>query len=161
CKGGQAADMKIGAGTPKAGLAKGLERPAASIGGQTKSKTQTERSGGVFGYPLCRPLQGPVFALGFRATRRPGKHSLPHIDLAAAPFHLDGEATAWVHATRDAFSPRDKRSQLSVLMERGTPDQVAEAVRSFKPGGITRIYSDDLVAEVALARDLFALSAVP
>lgn len=83
------------------------------------------------------------------------------IDLAAAPFHLDEEAIAWVAATRDAFSPRDKLAQLFVLLVRGTPDETAEAVRSFKPGGITRIYSADLEAEIALARDLGTLSAVP
>jgi beta-N-acetylhexosaminidase len=83
------------------------------------------------------------------------------IDLAAAPFHLDDEAIAWVNTVRDGFSPRDKLAQLFVLLERGTPDEVAEEVRSFKPGGITRIYSADLDAEIALARDLGTLSAVP
>jgi len=83
------------------------------------------------------------------------------IDLAAAPFHLDDDAVAWVHATRDSFSPRDKLAQIFVLLARGTTQQTAEQVRSFKPGGITRIYSDDLEAEIALARDLSTLSAVP
>jgi beta-N-acetylhexosaminidase len=86
---------------------------------------------------------------------------MAQIDLAAAPFHLDDEAIAWVNTVRDAFSPRDKLAQLFVLLERGTPEEVAEEVRSFKPGGITRIYSADLDAEIALARDLGTLSAVP
>ncbi|WP_092180687.1 glycoside hydrolase family 3 N-terminal domain-containing protein [Devosia sp. YR412] len=68
---------------------------------------------------------------------------------------------AWVAATRDSLSPRDKLAQLFVLLERGTPQEVAEEVRSFRPGGITRIYSDDLFAEIALARDLGTLSAIP
>lgn len=83
------------------------------------------------------------------------------IDLSAAPFNLDDEAIAWVAATRDAFTPRDKLAQLFVLLERGSPAEVAEEVRSFKPGGITRIYSPDLDAEIALARDLNTMSAVP
>ncbi len=83
------------------------------------------------------------------------------IDLSAAPFNLDDEAMAWVAATRDAFTPRDKLSQLFVLLERGSPAEAAESVRSFRPGGITRIYSDDLHAEIELARDLGTLSAVP
>ena len=83
------------------------------------------------------------------------------IDLSAAPFNLDDEAVAWVAATRDSLTPRDKLAQLFVLLERGTPAEVAGNVRSFKPGGITRIYSDDLAAEIALARDLEALSAIP
>jgi len=83
------------------------------------------------------------------------------IDLSAAPFNLDDEAIAWVNTTRDGFSPRDKLSQLFVLLARGTPEEVAEEVRSFKPGGITRIYSGDLEAEVGLARDLGTMSAVP
>ena len=86
---------------------------------------------------------------------------LASIDLSAAPFNLDDEAIAWVAATRDAFTPRDKLSQLFVLLERGTPSEVAESVRSFRPGGITRIYSDDLEAEIALARDLGTMAAVP
>ena len=83
------------------------------------------------------------------------------IDLAAGPFHLDDEAIAWVNTVRDAFSPRDKLAQLFVLLERGAPAEAAEEVRGFKPGGITRIYSADLDAEIALARDLGTLSAVP
>jgi beta-N-acetylhexosaminidase len=86
---------------------------------------------------------------------------MAQIDLSAAPFNLDDEAIAWVAATRDAFTPRDKLSQLFVLLERGAPGEVADNVRSFKPGGITRIYSDDLRAEIELARDLGTLSAVP
>ncbi|MBU1307749.1 MAG: glycoside hydrolase family 3 protein, partial [Alphaproteobacteria bacterium] len=83
------------------------------------------------------------------------------IDLSAAPFNLDDAAIAWVHATRDSLSPRDKLAQLFVLLARGTPDETAEAVRSFKPGGITRIYSDDLIAEYNLAQELAGLSAIP
>lgn len=83
------------------------------------------------------------------------------IDLAAAPFHLDDDAMAWVHATRDSLSPRDKLAQLFVLLARGTPEQTIEQVRSFKPGGITRIYSADLDAEIALARQLDERAAVP
>ena len=83
------------------------------------------------------------------------------IDLSAAPFNLDDEAMAWVAATRDSFTPRDKLSQLFVLLERGSSAEAAENVRSFRPGGITRVYSDDLDAEIELARDLGTLSAVP
>jgi beta-N-acetylhexosaminidase len=86
---------------------------------------------------------------------------LAPIDLSAAPFNLDDEAMAWVAATRDAFTPRDKLSQLFVLLERGSPAEAAESVRSFRPGGITRIYSNDMNAEIELARDLGTLSAVP
>jgi len=86
---------------------------------------------------------------------------LAPIDLSAAPFNLDDDAIAWVAATRDGLSPRDKLAQLFVLLERGTPEEVAENVRSFKPGGITRIYSADLNAEIDLARDLGTLSAIP
>jgi beta-N-acetylhexosaminidase len=86
---------------------------------------------------------------------------LASIDLSAAPFNLDDEAMAWVAATRDSFTPRDKLSQLFVLLARGTPAEVADEVRSFRPGGITRIYTDDLSAEIELARDLGTRSAVP
>src|SRR5690606_23360434 len=68
---------------------------------------------------------------------------------------------AWVASTRDALSPRDRLAQLFVLLGRGAPDEVAEQVRSFRPGGITRIYSDDLGAEIDLVRNLGAMSTVP
>ena len=83
------------------------------------------------------------------------------IDLAAAPFHLDDAAMAWVHATRDALTPRDKLAQLFVLLARGTPAETTDMVRSFRPGGITRIYSADLDVELALSRELASLSPLP
>ena len=83
------------------------------------------------------------------------------IDLYASPFHLDNEAIAWVHTTREALMPRDKLAQLFVLLARGEPDEVSETVRSFKPGGITRIYSDDLAAEIGLVQALSEHSAIP
>ena len=83
------------------------------------------------------------------------------LDLAAAPFNLDEAGIAWVEATRQGLSPRDKLAQLFVLLARDTPEAVAETVRSFRPGGITRVYSDDLGAEIGLARQLAALSPVP
>jgi beta-N-acetylhexosaminidase len=82
------------------------------------------------------------------------------IDLYARPFGLDNEAIEWVHATREALSPRDRLAQLFVLLARGEPEQVSETVRGFKPGGITRIYSTDLEAEIGLAQALDQ-SAVP
>ena len=59
------------------------------------------------------------------------------LDLSAAPFNLDEEAIAWVHATRDGLAPRDKLAQLFVLLARGDADQALEAVRAFRPGGVT------------------------
>lgn len=83
------------------------------------------------------------------------------IDLYARPFSLDNEAIAWVHTTREALSPRDKLAQLFVLLARGAPDEVNETVRSFKPGGITRVYSADLAAEIGLVQELAEHSAIP
>lgn len=82
-------------------------------------------------------------------------------DLSAAPFNLDQNAIAWVHATRDALSPRDKLAQLFVLLARGDADQALESIRSFRPGGVTRIYSDDLANEIAFARQLDAIGPAP
>ncbi|WP_323014820.1 glycoside hydrolase family 3 protein [Devosia sp.] len=86
---------------------------------------------------------------------------MAQIDLSAAPFNLDDEAIAWVATTLEALSPRDKLAQLFVLLERGAPTEVIDEVRGFRPGGITRIHSDDMVAEIALARDLGEASAIP
>jgi beta-N-acetylhexosaminidase len=66
-----------------------------------------------------------------------------------------------VATTRDSLTPRDRLAQLFVLLERGAPAGVEEAVRSFKPGGITRIYSDDLEAEINLMCALGAQSTIP
>lgn len=83
------------------------------------------------------------------------------IDLSAAPFNLDDEAIAWVHATRDGLAPRDKLAQLFVLLARGPADEALEAVKTFRPGGITRIYSDDLASEISFARRLDAVGPAP
>ncbi|WP_407065622.1 glycoside hydrolase family 3 protein [Devosia sp.] len=83
------------------------------------------------------------------------------IDLQAAPFNLDDEAIAWVEQTLVGLSTADKISQLFVLLSRTPPEQtLAELVR-FKPGGITRIYSADVDAEIALARSYIEASAIP
>jgi beta-N-acetylhexosaminidase len=86
---------------------------------------------------------------------------LAHLDLSAAPFNLDDEATAWVHATRDALTPRDKLAQMFVLLARGDSASALEALRSFRPGGVTRIYSDNLAEELAFARQLDAIGPAP
>ncbi len=83
------------------------------------------------------------------------------IDLSAAPFHLDDNAIAWVHETRDALSPRDKLAQLFVLLSREAPGEVLDGLRAFKPGGITRLYSGDLAAEIGLMRRIDSAGPVP
>ncbi|WEJ33288.1 glycoside hydrolase family 3 N-terminal domain-containing protein [Devosia sp. SD17-2] len=83
------------------------------------------------------------------------------LDLTAAPFHLDDEAIAWVHATRDGLMPRDKLAQLFVLLARGSADDARDMLRSFRPGGVTRIYTPDLEAEIALARDYDSFGPAP
>ncbi len=83
------------------------------------------------------------------------------IDLSAAPFNLDEAATAWVHATRDSLSPRDKLAQLFVLLSRGAPEEALEVIRAFKPGGITRIFTPELADEIALMRQIDSAGPVP
>ena len=83
------------------------------------------------------------------------------IDLSAAPFHLDEAAAAWVHSTRDSLSPRDKLAQLFVLLSREAPEEALEAIRAFKPGGITRIFTPDLADEIALMRQIDSAGPVP
>ncbi len=83
------------------------------------------------------------------------------IDLAAAPFHLDETAVAWVHETRDALSPRDKLAQLFVLLSREAPEEALASMRSFRPGGVTRVYGGDLAAEIGLMQQIDAAGPVP
>jgi len=86
---------------------------------------------------------------------------LSAIDLTTAPFNLDDDAIAWVHSTREALAPRDKLAQLFVLLARGEPDEALETIRSFRPGGVTRIYSGDLASEIDFARQLAAIGPAP
>lgn len=83
------------------------------------------------------------------------------IDLSAAPFHLDEAAIAWVSETRDRLSPRDKLAQLFVLLSRGDAAEALEPLRSFKPGGITRIFTPDLDSEIGLMRQIDQAGPVP
>ncbi len=55
------------------------------------------------------------------------------LDLAAAPFNLDEAGIAWVEATRQGLSPRDKLAQLFVLLERDTPEAMKSYLGSFDP----------------------------
>jgi beta-N-acetylhexosaminidase len=86
---------------------------------------------------------------------------LSAIDLATAPFNLDDDAIAWVHTTREALAPRDKLAQLFVLLARGEPEEALEAIRAFRPGGVTRIYSGDLAAEIDFVRQLDGIGPAP
>ena len=83
------------------------------------------------------------------------------IDLSAAPFHLDEAGMAWVHETRDGLSARDKLAQLFVLLSREAPEAAVDALRAFKPGGMTRLYSGDLAAEIELMRQIEGAGPVP
>ena len=83
------------------------------------------------------------------------------IDLSAAPFHLDAAAIAWVHETRESLSPRDRLAQLFVLLSREAPDAALATLASFRPGGVTRIYSSDLAAEIGLMRQIDSAASVP
>lgn len=83
------------------------------------------------------------------------------IDLSAAPFNLDETAIAWVNQTRDALSARDKLAQLFVLLSRAAPNEALDELRSFKPGGITRIYSGDLAAEIELMGQIDQVGPAP
>ena len=83
------------------------------------------------------------------------------IDLSAAPFNLDEAAIAWVHETRNTLSARDRLAQLFVLLSREAPAEALEAARAFKPGGITRLYTEDLEGEVALMQQIDAAAPVP
>lgn len=83
------------------------------------------------------------------------------IDLTAAPFHLDQAALDWVSATRDSLSPRDKLAQLFVLISREPAAEAVEPLRSFKPGGVTRLFTADLEGELALMEQIDKVGPVP
>ena len=70
--------------------------------------------------------------------------------LAAAPFKLDGAAIAWVRETFSALSPRDKLTQLFKLRSVGSDPAALDAIKAFKPGGVTRVPGADAAEEIAI-----------
>ncbi|MDC9822913.1 glycoside hydrolase family 3 N-terminal domain-containing protein [Devosia sp. ZB163] len=81
--------------------------------------------------------------------------------LAKAPFNLDAEAIAWVKSTLAGLTPDDKLRQLFNLRIAGNNPADLDAVRAFRPGGITRHSGADMAAERALIASLNAAAPVP
>ena len=81
--------------------------------------------------------------------------------LAKAPFSLDTEAIAWVKSTLAGLTPDDKLRQLFNLRIAGNNPADLDAVRAFRPGGITRHSGADMAAERALIASLNAAAPVP
>jgi len=81
--------------------------------------------------------------------------------LAKAPFNLDTEAIAWVKSTLAGLSPDDKLRQLFNLRIAGNNPADLDAVRAFRPGGITRHSGADMAAERTLIASLNAAAPVP
>lgn len=83
--------------------------------------------------------------------------------LAAAPFKLDGTAIAWVRATLAAMSPRDRLTHLFNLRLASNDPAAIDAVKAFRPGGVTRAPAPGAGAadEIALIDGLHAASDVP
>ncbi len=67
--------------------------------------------------------------------------------LRAAPFHLDAEAIAWVHAAFGRLTPDDKIRQLFNLRSQGDDPAMLRAQQAFRPGSITRVPGPDWAAE--------------
>jgi beta-N-acetylhexosaminidase len=81
--------------------------------------------------------------------------------LRAAPFCLDDAAVAWVQATLAALTPRQQIGQLFTLSLQGFDPADVQAIRDFAPGGITRFFSPDGAAEIALLDGLRLEAPVP
>lgn len=61
------------------------------------------------------------------------------IDLAAAPFHLDGAAQQWVHDTLDRLTVEEKAGQLFCLLAvPATPEEIDRDFAVAQPGGYMR-----------------------
>ena len=86
---------------------------------------------------------------------------MTHLDLEAKPFALSRDAIEWVVRTRQSLSLRDKLAQLFVLMASGDARSTLSMAEQFRPGGITRLYSDDAAEERALALSLASSLPVP
>jgi beta-N-acetylhexosaminidase len=83
------------------------------------------------------------------------------IDLRAAPFHLDADAIAWVDRTLASLSPDERVGQLFVHISIGPAAGEIDRLAALQPAGITRFYTPDLDAEVALIDGLRGAARVP
>ena len=82
--------------------------------------------------------------------------------LKAAPFNLDVEQVAWVHATFARLTDDEKIAQLfTVHSATFDPPEVLRAQMAFGPGGVTRRQGPDLAAERAILSDFDAQAPVP
>lgn len=74
--------------------------------------------------------------------------SLDHLRLA--PFHLDDEAIAWVAATAERLDLDARIAQLFNIGMHGPAEGWSEEIGRLRPGGVTRFFSPDGAAEMAL-----------
>src|SRR5437868_6366857 len=81
--------------------------------------------------------------------------------LAAAPFHLDAAAIAWVRATLARLSPDDKIRQLFNLRSAGNDPADIGAQQAFRPGSVTRVPGPDWAAERAILARFEKAAGVP
>ena len=81
--------------------------------------------------------------------------------LAAAPFKLDGAAIAWVREQFSALSQRDKLTQLFNLRCGGNDPSQLDAIKAFKPGGVTHAPVADATEEIAIIDGFHASADIP
>lgn len=81
--------------------------------------------------------------------------------LSAKPFALDDDAVAWVEHHVDSLSLDDKIGQLFILMMLGEDPSAPDRIARFKPGGVTRVPSPDIDAELALIDSLRSAATIP
>ena len=80
--------------------------------------------------------------------------------LAAAPFHLDARALAWVMETFRGLTVEERIAQVFVLRSGVDPAAFAR-IKRFRPGGITAVFGPDPAGELANIADLAGASTVP
>lgn len=81
--------------------------------------------------------------------------------LAAAPFELDGAAIAWVRETLSALSPRERLSQLFNLRCWGNDPAQLDAIKAFRPGGITHVAVSEAAEEIVIIDGFHASADIP
>lgn len=82
--------------------------------------------------------------------------------LKAAPFNLNAEQVAWVHASFARLTADEKIAQLfTVNSAHFEPPEVLKALMAFKPGGVTRRQGPDLNVERDVLAQFDAQAPVP
>ncbi|MFK0206390.1 glycoside hydrolase family 3 protein [Agrobacterium sp. NPDC090283] len=81
--------------------------------------------------------------------------------LRKSPFHLDAKAVDWVRKTAASLSADEQIAQLFNIGVRGPTAGWVDEIRRLKPGGITRVFQEGPLEELAMLDQMRTDATVP